>query len=154
VQSEQLQNLMDRIAARRWSTTAASNQDVESPASADQDISRVAALAAELAAMATNIPASVNLTTLSASDRAAFIAEAENLRDEAMNLQRAAERKQIEQMQGAMRSVDGTCLACHSRFRDLTGVLDRNHRAELRAHRPAPDSTAAGSDATSLGAGR
>ena len=132
VQSEQLQGLMDRLAARRWSATGTSDKDVESPAGADEDTRRVSALAAELAAMATNIPTSVNLSSLSASDRAAFIAEADNLHDEAMNLQRAADRKQIERMQGAMKAIDGTCLACHSRFRDLTGVLDRN-RAELRA---------------------
>jgi hypothetical protein len=135
VQSEQLRTLMARISARRWAADGTGDKDVESSPNAEKDVKKVSTLAAELAAMATNIPSSVNLRTLSASDRTAFSAEANNLHDQAMSLQRAAEMNQIEQMQRVMREIDGTCISCHSRFRDLTGVLNMP-RADLRTPNP------------------
>jgi hypothetical protein len=61
---------------------------------------------------------------LSEAERRGFVAFADTLHDQALRLRGDAEKMRIEQMQQSMDAVRSTCMACHTRYRDLTGNVD------------------------------
>jgi hypothetical protein len=102
-------------------------QEPEDPAAATQpnQFEEIAALANSLGEAADHLPGVAGRIAMSAADRAGFLAEARTLREQAAELQAAANRRSIEQMQRTMEGINSTCISCHSRYRDFSGQLNR-----------------------------
>ena len=128
VQSQQLKAAMAQIAQLRASLPKDLPQDVESPNGRMVSLACASAATAadSLAATADRIPKALDGKQLGEADRRGFLATAQTLRDQAMTLREDAEKMQVERMQRGMDSITLTCIACHSRYRDLTGQVDIN----------------------------
>jgi cytochrome c556 len=127
VQSQQLRGVMEQLSGLRGAIPKTDMpQDAESPAGneANLAIASAAALGDALAETAMKIPAAVANHKMSEADRRAFVAQAQTLRDQAIELRDAAKARKLERMQEAMDQLNTTCFACHSRFRDLAGELE------------------------------
>jgi hypothetical protein len=127
VQSEQLSDLMNSISAKML---ADAPEDLHRPRAdvGEDDVERAitsaAKLAEGLAASAERIPVSVEHVKMSEADRAGFLAEAETLRKQALELGQAARARKTDQMQRSLAAISSTCISCHSRYRDFAGELD------------------------------
>lgn len=130
IQSEPLESLMKRISSQQQSVQRGLPGDVES--GSRLDAAKMAELAMELSRSARIIPETVNLRHLSETDERAFVAEANALAQQAMELHNAAKDYQVEPMQRAMMAIQSTCLCCHSRFKELTGDLDQRASVSRR----------------------
>ena len=67
---------------------------------------------------------------MSVADRGGFNAEAQTLHDQATALRNAARANQVEPLQGMLDGINSTCIACHSRYRDISGDLN-THNASI-----------------------
>jgi hypothetical protein len=125
VQNNQLRALMNSISQQANALPAGVPEDPESSRvlARKQTFDQVAMLANGLSQTARQIPLDVKQSQLSEDDRRGFEAEAATLHDLAVELKSAAEARQVERMQSTLSSINSTCIACHSRYRDLTGVL-------------------------------
>ena len=126
VQNDQLRNLMKDLSARAehdWPRDIP--QDPEDPQTASLRTSLASAikLSDELAIAALRIPAGITDAKLSEADRAGFEAEANTLHTQALQLGTAARAKKVEQMQKSLEAINATCISCHSRYRDISGLL-------------------------------
>lgn len=125
VYSEQLREAMKRLqieASRHWPE----NLDDEHHRAAESDAvayREAAPLASALARTAEEIPASIDGLVLVESDRRAFRAQAETLRDQARRLQAAARHRDRAAVRAALAEIDASCRACHARFLDVSGPL-------------------------------
>jgi hypothetical protein len=110
-------------------------QEPEAPAAATQpgQFEEIAVLANALVGAADELPAATGHIAMSKADRAGFLAQARTLREQAASLQAAANRRSIEQMQREMDGINATCIACHSRYRDFSGQLNRTQASVGRA---------------------
>ena len=99
----------------------------ESPAAAAQphQFDEIAVLANALSETADRLPSVTSRIPMSQADQAGFLAEARTLHEQAAQLQAAANRRSIEQMQRQMDGINATCISCHSRYRDFSGRLNR-----------------------------
>ena len=88
-------------------------------------------LSDELAIAALRIPASITDAKINEADRAGFEAEANILHTQALRLGTAALAKKVEQMQQSLDAINSTCISCHSRYRDFSGLL-QIHQASAR----------------------
>jgi cytochrome c556 len=143
-QGQHLRDTMHQLAERTaYSPVGKLPPDPESSKAVDPRVfDDAATLAASLAETAAKIPTSARDKRLSEVDRQAFEAEAMNLRSHALELERAAKDRKVEQMQRAFDGINASCIACHSRFRDFAGQLDFG-RAAAPATRDHPDTLAA-----------
>jgi hypothetical protein len=82
---------------------------------------QAASFAGALAETALDIPHVVTGLSLSEADRSAFLAQADALRREALQLQDAAQREEIDRMRQVLHSIDATCDLCHRQFREFAG---------------------------------
>ena len=132
---ERLKKVMGQIAGLKGSFPKGLPEDAESPAGmeARRAMIEVAAVAGALADTAQMIPASVESKTMSRIDRDGFTAEAARLRTQATALHNAAQANQIEPLQGMFDGINATCIACHSRYRDISGDLN-THKASTPSH--------------------
>ena len=128
VQSQQLKAAMAQIAQLRASLPKDLPQDVESPNGRMVSLACASAATAadSLATTADRISKALDGKQLGEADRRGFLATAQTLRDQAFTLRDDAEKMQVERMQRGMDSITLTCIACHSRYRDLTGYVDIN----------------------------
>lgn len=78
-----------------------------------------------LALAARRIPESASRARLAEVDRRSFIAQAETLYDQATRWVEAARQADAPAMRLALADIDATCHSCHTRFRDVSGVLRR-----------------------------
>jgi cytochrome c556 len=127
VQSRQLRGVMEQLSGLRGAIPKPDMpQDAESPAGkqANLAIAAAAALGDALSQTAMRIPAAVADRKMTEADRRAFVAQAQTLRDQAVEFRDAAKARKLERMQDAMDQINTTCFACHSRFRDLAGELE------------------------------
>ena len=127
IQDQRLRALMTELNKHNPAWPAGLPQEPESPAASTQpyEFDEIAALANALADEADHLPAIVGQVTMSQADRAGFLAEARTLHEQATALQSAANRRSIEQMQRQMDGINATCVSCHSRYRDFSGLLNR-----------------------------
>lgn len=123
IQDKRLRALMAELLKRNPAWPAGVPQEPESPAAATQpyQFDEIAVLANQLADAADHIPGVTEHLTMSDADRAGFLAAARTLHEQATQLQAAANRRSIEQMQRQMDGVNATCISCHSRYRDFSG---------------------------------
>jgi len=127
VQDWRIRALMQQIAIDRnpnWPKHLP--QDPESPATQpiDKSFKDASTLADSLAAAASELPKFVVSRRMTDQDKMGFIKLAGNLRTDALQLKDQAEGRKLEQMQRTLDRINWTCFDCHSRYRDLTGVLD------------------------------
>jgi len=127
VQSKELQGVMQQVAALRGSVPAEElPKDVESPQTRESNVAfeSAAALGEALANTAMKIPAAAKSRQMSEADRNAFVAIAQTLHKQAIDVRDAARARKVEKMQSVLDQMNTTCLSCHTRFRDFAGQLD------------------------------
>ena len=94
-------------------------------------------LASELAKGSERLPFAIEGNAkISAEDRAGFLNEARTLRKHALELGEAAGEWRIEGMQRSLLGINATCIACHSKYRDISGEIDLPKQANGTAVRP------------------
>jgi len=125
VQDQQLRGLMN-ILAKQTSAVPGQAADVESPPGflKNQPYDQVATLADGLAQTSLQISRVPGKEKLSTADQQGFDALAKSLHDQALELKAGAEAHQLERMQNSLTSMSNTCTACHTRYRDLSGLLE------------------------------
>lgn len=127
VQDQRLRLLMAELSRQNPNWPAGLPQEPEDAAAATQpeQFDEIADLANALAESADHLPAVATHVQMSDADRGGFLAEARALRVQAVELQAAANRRSIEQMQRQIDGINSTCVSCHSRYRDFSGQLNR-----------------------------
>ena len=95
-----------------------------SPADVRRALDDAALLADNLAIAAGQIPEAVADRPMAGSDRAGFLEQARRLREQALQLEEGARAGKVEQMQRTLDGINTTCFHCHTRYRDLTPLLD------------------------------
>jgi cytochrome c556 len=127
VQNKQLSELMKTISARMLADAPdelSRPRSDQRPEELDRAIKATAKLARGLADSAERIPAQVESVKMNEADRAGFLAEAKTLRKQALELGKAADARNTDDMQSKLNAISSTCISCHSRYRDFAGVLD------------------------------
>ena len=81
-------------------------------------------LARLLGESARQIADTVDSSGMTEADRKAFLNCARTLQVQAKRLEHAARARKIERMHDSLGAIRGTCLSCHTRFRDYSGELD------------------------------
>jgi cytochrome c556 len=137
VQGEQLQALMKTISAQAQNLPKPPSQDTESKPIGPATFTQAAALADSLSSAAQRIPLAIEGVDLGEADRRAFAVYAQTLSDQAGQLKKWANARDLEEMQRTFKSINNTCASCHIRYRDLSGNL-WPPRANLRANSPSP----------------
>jgi len=107
------------------------------------DLSNAARYATAMSQAADGIRSAVEKRKMIAADRAAFDAQVETLRDQAEALAQAARAADIDAMHRIVEQIDQTCNACHTRFRDYSGLLEPSRRADKTLIAPTSGSAAA-----------
>ena len=129
VQGEHLRRVMAQISdhASRWPDGVPDDRESAPPpgekAESDDAFRDAIGLADGLAEAAARIPRSVADHPMSAEDRRGFRAEAERLRQHALDLRRAARVRRVETMQRTFAQISATCASCHSQYKDYAGEL-------------------------------
>lgn len=124
VHDEDLREVMSSLVFdTRWPSR---DQDPErtSRASRDEALKDARNLARALQHAADRIPGFVKTGSLNEADRRGFQAHAATLKDQAKRLEDYARSENIERMQRVLEEIDLTCIACHSRYRDVSGLLE------------------------------
>ena len=136
-QGERLKKVMEQIAGLHGAFPKGLPEDAESSAGleARRTLSEAAAVADALADAAKTIPSAVENKPMSVTDRRGFVAEAGRLRDQAVLLRDAARVNHVEPLQGMLDNINATCIACHSRYRDISGELN-THKASTSRLNP------------------
>jgi hypothetical protein len=126
IQGQQLKAAMQEIARLHASLPKDLPEDVESPTGRQVALAAASAATAanNLAGAAVNLPRALEGKPLGEAERRGFVAFADTLHDQAIRLRGDAEKMRVEQMQQSMDAVTTTCVACHTRYRDLTGNVD------------------------------
>jgi cytochrome c556 len=127
VQNKQLSDLMKTISARMLTDAPdelSRPRSDQRPEDVERAMKSAAKLAKGLADSAQRIPAQVENVKMNEADRAGFMAEAETLRKQAIELGKAADARQTDEMQRKLNAISSTCISCHSRYRDFAGQLD------------------------------
>jgi len=127
IQDEKLREIMDKLVAG------------PSPDQDQAGLSDAANFASALSDATEGIRTAGRRHQMSDADWAAFEAQIDTLRDQAAALAKAARAADIDAMRRLVDQIDLTCNACHTRFRDYSGLLEPYRKAE-NTHR-APDST-------------
>jgi len=125
IQDQRLRLLMAELSKQNPSWRAGRPQEPENPAAATQpyQFDEIAVFANALAEAADHLPSVTGHIPLSPTDRAGFLAEARTLHEQAVQLQSAANHRNIEQMQLQMDRINSSCISCHSHYRDFAGQL-------------------------------
>ena len=131
IQDQRLRQVMASLSRSNpsWPKTLPQDPEAKSPPGNAADFDEVAALAASLADASTHIPDLAPTLKMSEADRSGFLVQAMTLHDQAQQLRDAARDRKIEQMQRTMDAINSTCISCHSRYRDFSGVLDSRRAA-------------------------
>jgi hypothetical protein len=134
-QDQHLRQLMAELTKQKPNWPAGLPQEPEDPAAATQpdQFDEIAVLANALGKAADRLPAVTSHIPMSQADRVGFLAQARTLHEQAAQLQAAANRRSIEQMQRQIESINTTCISCHSRYRDFSGQLDPTQASVDRA---------------------
>lgn len=132
VQDSHLRSLMG-IISKQTAAVPGAGADVETPPGfiKNQPFDQAATLAeglSQTALMISRVPGKVRM---SEADQHGFDAEAAKLHELAQELKTEAQAHQIERMQSTMNSISSTCTACHTRYRDLSGVLQPRAMLDL-----------------------
>jgi len=101
-----------------------------------------AVYARALAEATDGIRAAVAHEEMSRADRAAFDAQVDTLQDQAIALATAAHSGDVAAMRRIVAMIDQTCTACHTRFRDYSGLLEPYRKAERTPIGPDSDGAA------------
>ena len=129
IQDERLRSVMQGVSQQMTTHYPGGlPDDPEEPLPPDLEKSfkDAASLADALARAADQIPLAIRGNTkISAEDRAGFLEEARLLKTNAQELGSAAREQRLEGMQRTLARIDGTCMACHSKYKDISGELNR-----------------------------
>lgn len=127
VQSEKLKAAMADIAKLHGSLPKNLPDDVESPSGRMVIVAAASAAtsADQLATTAESLPRALEGKKISETDRRGFIAMAQTLHDQAIQLRGESERLEIEKMQRTMDALNTTCTACHTQYRELAGDVKK-----------------------------
>ena len=132
VQDERLRGVMAELSRQTAHWPAGVPDDPEAGTTDEQTAAAfrdAEALADGLARAARDIPRSVADREMSPDTRRGFNAEAQRLRDQAVQLKQAARGRKVERMQRLLDGISSSCIACHSQYRDFTGELDTRRAA-------------------------
>lgn len=111
---------MGREVRQRWPQEIA---QLKAQQNASQRQNDIVATADRLANAAHAIPESVPESELTGSDREAFMRLVAQLESNARSLARKAGERDSAGVDTALSQLRGTCNACHSQFREITGPL-------------------------------
>ena len=127
IQDQRLRLLMAELSKQNPTWPAGLPQEPEGPAATTRpyQFDEIAVLANALGEAADRLPNVTGRIPKSQTDRAGFLAQARTLHEQAAQLQAAANRRSIEQMQRQMDGINASCISCHSRYRDFSGPLNR-----------------------------
>jgi hypothetical protein len=126
IQDERLREVMAELNRQmRESYPTGLPDDVESKSPPLQRaFAQAATLADGLARAANRIPNAIRDKRISDDDRRGFLEEAATLRTHAEKLKFAAEEHQLEPMQRSLLGINATCIACHSKYKDISGEIN------------------------------
>jgi len=128
IQDERLRTVMGNIAKRmqqHYPSGVPSDPEQPTPPEIARAFADASKLADGLAEGAERIPQAIEGNTkISAEDRAGFLEEARTLRTHALDLKAAADEKRLEGMQRSLLGVNATCIACHSKYKDISGEIN------------------------------
>jgi hypothetical protein len=139
IQDERLRDVMADV-SRRMRENYPSGLPDDPEQSAPPEIGRALVDAAKLAdglvKASERMPLAIKgNVAISDEDRAGFLREARTLRKHALQLSEAAGEWQIEGMQRSLQGINATCIACHSRYKDISGELDSSRTSAKRLGR-------------------
>jgi len=127
IQDQRLRVVMADVSRRmRENYPSRLPDDPEQPTSPDlgSTLDDASTLARELARAAERIPRAIEgNAAIAEADRAGFLEEARTLRRHALDLSAAASEGRVEAMQRSLLGINATCIACHSRYKDVSGEL-------------------------------
>lgn len=129
IQDQQLRAVMQRI-GRGGPTTWPDKHlpsDPEEPVKPEVMASafrEAETLADSLAAASLQIPTMISGRTMPEADRRGIQDLTSTLWRASTELKDATKAHNVERMQRSLETINRTCLECHTRYRDLTGVLD------------------------------
>lgn len=151
IQDERLRTVMAELNRQmRESYPTGLPDDVESKSvPLQRAFAQAATLADGLAQTAQRIPDAIRDKRISDEDRRGFLEEAATLRTHAERLKVAAEEHQLEPMQRSLLGINATCIACHSKYKDISGQIDFPKAAGASS-----DSLAVGRGGGGSGSGR
>jgi cytochrome c556 len=95
-------------------------QELDMASQKQTELQKVAELAAQLNNSVVQIPSLVDELGLSAEDKKVFMTLAKQLRTQAETLDSQAHRGQMRAVEATMQGISGTCIACHTLFRELS----------------------------------
>lgn len=114
-------NELQRDTSRFWPQELEGSSSGGRPA--EEVFTRAGELSHRLADTAQALPALVDDSKLDDADRRAFRAQSEVLRQEALLLADAAERRDTADMRLVLHRIGETCTSCHQRFTSVAGPL-------------------------------
>ena len=128
VQDARLREVMDAISKRMrddYPKGLPSDPEQPTPPEIERAYADAARLADALAKGAERIPHAIEGNAfISAADRAGFLEEARTLRDHALQLKATAGERRLEGMQRSLLGINATCIACHSKYKDISGEIN------------------------------
>ena len=127
MQTPELKALMQRLGQAADASRPRPEDDPEqppTPAELERTFAYAAALADQLSKASRDIPDAAAWLRLSAEDRRGFVAEAESLGKYAAQLRQDAAARRTDAMDRTLTQINATCVTCHTRYRDRSGVVD------------------------------
>jgi len=129
IQDEKLREIMDTLVEHQAPETDETQRDRRARET-EAALIDAARYATALSQAAEGIGNAVRNREMTAADRAAFDAQVETLRDQASALAEAARGADLDAMHRIVKQIDQTCNACHTRFRDYSGLLEPYRKAD------------------------
>ncbi|MGB0715676.1 MAG: hypothetical protein ACPGXK_07355 [Phycisphaerae bacterium] len=123
VQDEEIRSIMSGLVFETPWPSRDDDPENTSEKSRREALANAQKLAKALQAAAGRIPGIVEPESLHEADYRGFVAHASTLADQAERLEKLAKNRKIEEMQRLLDEIDLTCIACHSRYRDISGYL-------------------------------
>ena len=144
IQDERLRAVMADVAQcmrDKYPSGLPSDPEQPTPPDIARAFADAARLADALARGAERIPRAIEGNTkISDEDRRGFFEEAQTLRRHALQLGADADDRRLEGMQRSLLGINATCIACHSKYKDISGEINfaKSARADLEALDLAP----------------
>lgn len=117
VHNEQLKGIMSGLNGLAYQRLP---QELDAASQQQTELGKVAALAGKLGQSAKEIPNVAGDLGLSAEDQKVFLVLANQLRTQAETMDGQAHRGELRAVQATMTEISGTCVACHTLFRELS----------------------------------
>jgi hypothetical protein len=128
IQDERLRSVMGSLAKHmqdHYPSGLPNDPEQPTPPEITRAFADASKLADGLAEGAQRIPQAIEGNAkISAEDRAGFHEEARTLRTHALDLKSAADEKRLEGMQRSLLGINATCIACHSKYKDISGEIN------------------------------